>query len=1094
MSDNFFNNPIVMWDGQGKSTSDEDTVNTMGGLDSLPTDEQPAATDTSDFASYLSRAIPNITFDQFTGGLDQIAQLFPGVQVKPNYQPGLTDITFTRGYYGPQQDVTPSQYGTESAGHLFWSPQRYQLPVYAETTASSSSSVSSEFDSETSQVMRDLFMPFLTYTSTTPSSTVVVDTDTDTDTDSDKDTDSDTDTDTDTDIGNDTIDGGNTVDTIIGGNKNDTIVLDDTLEGGNKNDSIVIDDTVDGGNNNDTIVIDDTLEGSDGNDTIIGGNQNDTVIGGNDNDTLTGGLTDDELFINKVYQDLFERDADTEGRDYWESQLQSGKTREQVIRDIVSGAQGTDIGALQDENLGQYIEDYEASQVPTSNKTTLDTIYNENFGRNADDGGLIYWSKQLESGKTVDQVRQDILNAASESDRAFMRTRSLEGYTADLNRDVQNQTSTITNTQNEINALRDQAYQEIDNSYYVTSGGEGSEISGYSITDPYKTSVGEQLREKETQLNNELRDLRNTTTKLNDAEKNFAVESYVARNPDAAASNLDPFTHFLIYGRDANQPNNFVMDANAYYLEKNPDVASTGLNPYEHYLLKGFTEGRSDVFGTPEQEYLRAYPDVAAAIREGRFTSAEDHYKRVGAAEGRTAGYGQVDNALKAATNEYIEELKTQLRQPGIAGPPPLSTIRDNFVARVAESSPGLLNAISKTATAVEGVSDIYKTASNAALLSSTSESFLRAAGFASKDNAIEALTRAGYDPVLAADLVDSAGVVPDAAQAIIGVSRFAGNDAMAEDLLESVSASSEIMSALDTGTMADVASALEGLQSFTSAGKAFASEAADAVGTYLGVEGLSGMLDGALSSGVPFVGLLMDAFSADDYGDFAQSAADTLATAAITQAGAYALASLGIPGAGPFIAAAFALDAVLAEALGYDSFIQDAISWVSGPIDNFLNWAGENIGDIFSGIGDFFENLAQGGLVQFQEGGLVDIPDEVAYYDYNVMGQGVLPDIEQYAQGGVIPLLGGGKIARGPGGGLDDLIPTSIDGKRAAALSDGEFVIPADVVSMMGDGSSNAGAKRLYDMVRQVRQTKTGTTKQAGPLPTGKILERVMR
>ena len=95
------------------------------------------------------------------------------------------------------------------------------------------------------------------------------------------------------------------------------------------------------------------------------------------------------------------------------------------------------------------------------------------------------------------------------------------------------------------------------------------------------------------------------------------------------------------------------------------------------------------------------------------------------------------------------------------------------------------------------------------------------------------------------------------------------------------------------------------------------------------------------------------------------------------------------------------------------------------------------------------------------------------------------------FAQGGVIPLVGGGKIARGPGGGLDDLIPTTIDGKRAAALSDGEFVIPADVVSMMGDGSTNAGSKRLYDLVRQIRENKTGTSRQAGPLPIGDILKR---
>ena len=100
---------------------------------------------------------------------------------------------------------------------------------------------------------------------------------------------------------------------------------------------------------------------------------------------------------------------------------------------------------------------------------------------------------------------------------------------------------------------------------------------------------------------------------------------------------------------------------------------------------------------------------------------------------------------------------------------------------------------------------------------------------------------------------------------------------------------------------------------------------------------------------------------------------------------------------------------------------------------------------------------------------------------------------VVRYANGGVVALEGGGKIAIGPGGGLDDLIPTSINGRRAAALSDGEFVIPADVVSMMGDGSSNAGARRLYDLVRQIREVKTGTTRQAGPLPVGDILKRTL-
>ena len=87
-------------------------------------------------------------------------------------------------------------------------------------------------------------------------------------------------------------------------------------------------------------------------------------------------------------------------------------------------------------------------------------------------------------------------------------------------------------------------------------------------------------------------------------------------------------------------------------------------------------------------------------------------------------------------------------------------------------------------------------------------------------------------------------------------------------------------------------------------------------------------------------------------------------------------------------------------------------------------------------------------------------------------------------AQGGVMSLAGGGDVRHpfylgGSTDGMTDEVPAHIDGKRPAALSDGEFVIPADVVSHLGNGNSNAGAQRLYEMMDQVRQARTGTTKQ---------------
>ena len=72
---------------------------------------------------------------------------------------------------------------------------------------------------------------------------------------------------------------------------------------------------------------------------------------------------------------------------------------------------------------------------------------------------------------------------------------------------------------------------------------------------------------------------------------------------------------------------------------------------------------------------------------------------------------------------------------------------------------------------------------------------------------------------------------------------------------------------------------------------------------------------------------------------------------------------------------------------------------------------------------------------------------------------------------------------------GMADKIPASIDGKQEARLSDGEFVIPADVVSHLGNGNSNAGAKILENMMGRIRKQRTGTTEQAKQIEPKKFL-----
>ncbi len=61
----------------------------------------------------------------------------------------------------------------------------------------------------------------------------------------------------------------------------------------------------------------------------------------------------------------------------------------------------------------------------------------------------------------------------------------------------------------------------------------------------------------------------------------------------------------------------------------------------------------------------------------------------------------------------------------------------------------------------------------------------------------------------------------------------------------------------------------------------------------------------------------------------------------------------------------------------------------------------------------------------------------------------------------------------------MADEVPATIGGNQPAALSDGEFVVPADVVSHLGNGNSDAGATQLYSMMDRVRKKRTGTTKQ---------------
>jgi hypothetical protein len=101
-------------------------------------------------------------------------------------------------------------------------------------------------------------------------------------------------------------------------------------------------------------------------------------------------------------------------------------------------------------------------------------------------------------------------------------------------------------------------------------------------------------------------------------------------------------------------------------------------------------------------------------------------------------------------------------------------------------------------------------------------------------------------------------------------------------------------------------------------------------------------------------------------------------------------------------------------------------------------------------------------------------------------------------AQGGIMHSSLGGyaaggnpRLLKGPGDGMSDNIPATINGRQPARLADGEFVIPADVVSHLGNGSTEAGAKHLHAMMNKVRKARTGNPKQGKQINARKYMPK---
>jgi hypothetical protein len=125
----------------------------------------------------------------------------------------------------------------------------------------------------------------------------------------------------------------------------------------------------------------------------------------------------------------------------------------------------------------------------------------------------------------------------------------------------------------------------------------------------------------------------------------------------------------------------------------------------------------------------------------------------------------------------------------------------------------------------------------------------------------------------------------------------------------------------------------------------------------------------------------------------------------------------------------------------------------------------------------------AEGGITDLAASGYDRMVGEEPMYSSNMAAGGIsnLGSYSDYARGG--------RMLKGPGDGMSDSIPASIGGKRPARLATEEFVVPADVVSHLGNGSSDAGAKQLYAMMDRVRTARTGRKSQGREISPQKYM-----
>ena len=159
---------------------------------------------------------------------------------------------------------------------------------------------------------------------------------------------------------------------------------------------------------------------------------------------------------------------------------------------------------------------------------------------------------------------------------------------------------------------------------------------------------------------------------------------------------------------------------------------------------------------------------------------------------------------------------------------------------------------------------------------------------------------------------------------------------------------------------------------------------------------------------------------------------------------------------------------------------------------------AGAGLGGVLNGLDPSLAQGMQGLKIANSAYNFAQNPSNIGAGINAAKGAYQLGSTLSAAQGGLMASGGianlgsysdGGRLLKGPGDGMSDHIPATIGAKQPARLADGEFVIPADVVSHLGNGSTDAGAKQLYKMMNRIRHARTGNKKQGKRINPSKFL-----